>query len=78
LIILALSIGMCCFSVQCERYICAVNSNEAVTISCLLDVTDSRAAFPGYMPSEGSTLASRSLWDRGNLRASAEFGKTDV
>lgn len=43
------------------------------------DVTDPRAtAFPGYLPSNGSTLASRSLWDGGSLRASAEFGKTDI
>lgn len=44
-----------------------------------LDIGDPRAvAFPGLPPSEGSALASRSLWDGGNLRASAEFGKNDV
>lgn len=43
------------------------------------DVTDPRASgFPGYLPSDGSLLASRSLWDGGNLRAPTEFGKNDI
>lgn len=39
---------------------------------------DAQAAFPGYLASEGSALASRSSWDGGNLRSSAEFGKSDI
>ncbi|ONK59329.1 uncharacterized protein A4U43_C08F5320 [Asparagus officinalis] len=42
------------------------------------DITDTRAAFPGYLPSEASTLASRPSWDGGSLRTSVEFGKNDV
>lgn len=41
-------------------------------------ITDTRAAFPGYLTAEGSALASRSLWDGGNLRTSAEIGKSDI
>lgn len=42
-------------------------------------IADPRAtAFQGYLPSDGSALASRSLWDGGSLRPSAEYAKTDV